>query len=97
MTLSTIIIGILILGFILVVIFITTGAYINLMTVRWKVEYEVLKDYINRSDITIESFRGIEESFNELCCNTDNELKLKKKLWSEFMFKFDKVNPYKVR
>ncbi|HUX56245.1 MAG TPA: hypothetical protein VMV77_04680 [Bacteroidales bacterium] len=64
---------------------------ITIRQIRFKVNYESLKDFISKAPVNMECYNAIWEEFNNLYCNDDAEQILIKKLWDDFMFRFRDV------
>jgi hypothetical protein len=94
---KTILIGTFLVILAVILLFVIAWTCESARVKRFTLNYECLKSFINDAPIDEENYKAICCDFAEIYCTTDNEKWLVKKLWSEFMFKFDKYNKYKVK
>jgi len=74
-------------------IFIASFVVAELQTKKFKIEYEILKDFINKAPINKENYQAIYDMFNDTYCYTDDEKLLIQNLWRDFEAKFHEILP----
>jgi len=77
-------------------IFIASFVVAELQTKKFKIEYEILKDFINKAPINKENYQAIYDMFNDTYCYSDNDKILVTQLWREFEYRFKSFFPDKV-
>jgi len=65
----------------------------KLQVIKFKVKYEVLKDFINKASLDQENYQAIYNLFNDTYCYSDNDKILVTQLWKKFEFKFRSFFP----
>jgi len=74
-------------------LFIASFFIAELQKKRFTLQYETLKDFINKAPLDKENYQAIYDMFNETYCYSDGDVRLIKNLWTDFRVKFRSIVP----
>jgi hypothetical protein len=74
-------------------LFIASFFIAELQKKRFTLQYETLKDFINKAPLDKENYQAIYDMFNETYCYSDGDVKLIKNLWTDFRVKYRNIVP----